>query len=86
MSTDLMSELKQFHRYISDRLGQDGPEPSPEQALDEWRAQHPSPDELAEDVAAIREVLADMAAGDTGIPFGEFDREFRARHNLTPQS
>jgi hypothetical protein len=37
---------------------------------------------LADDVAAVRESLADMAAGDNGVPLDEFDREFRAKHGL----
>jgi len=36
----------------------------------------------AADLAAIREALDDMAKGERGIPFEEFDREFRKRHNL----
>ena len=35
-----------------------------------------------EDVAAVREALDDIAKGDRGIPFDEFDRDFRKRHNL----
>jgi hypothetical protein len=35
-----------------------------------------------EDLAAIQEAIDDIENGDAGIPFGEFDREFRARHGL----
>jgi hypothetical protein len=35
-----------------------------------------------DDVAALREALSEMAAGDEGIPFEEFDGLFRARHML----
>jgi hypothetical protein len=31
---------------------------------------------------AIQEALDDVANGDRGVPFEEFDREFRKRHNL----
>jgi hypothetical protein len=37
---------------------------------------------LDEEVAAIGEALDDMAKGDKGFPFDEFDRDFRKRHNL----
>lgn len=35
-----------------------------------------------EELAAIQEALDDMAQGDRGVPFEQFDRDFRLRHNL----
>jgi putative addiction module CopG family antidote len=35
-----------------------------------------------QDVTAIREALADLEAGDRGIPFDEFVDEFRRRHHI----
>ena len=58
---------------------------SPEEALDEWRRLHPDSQALAEDVAAIQEALSQMANGERGIPFQEFDRDFRKRHNVRGQ-
>jgi len=49
------------------------------------RRLHPQGEELDEDAAAIQEALDDMAKGDDGIAFDEFDREFRKRHNLPDQ-
>jgi hypothetical protein len=37
------------------------------------------------EISAIEEALTDMANGDHGIPFDEFDRDFRKRHNLPAQ-
>ena len=34
--------------------------------------------------AALSEALADMEAGDHGIPLEEFDRKFRQRHSIPP--
>jgi hypothetical protein len=51
-----------------------------------WRIHHPSPQQYAEDVDAIREALADMKAGDPGTPLDVFRTEFRKRHNLNPHS
>jgi hypothetical protein len=82
MPAQTMEELREFHRFLGDRLAANGVELSPEEALDEWRRQHPSMDAAHEDMAAIQEALADMAKGDRGIPFDEFDRDFRKRHNL----
>ncbi|MBI4606151.1 MAG: hypothetical protein HY721_29645 [Planctomycetes bacterium] len=84
MPSKLQAELIRFHRFISDRLGQGAGDLSPEEALDLWRAENPSPDEHAEAVAALREAIADMKAGDSGQPLEEFDREFRERRGLGP--
>src|SRR5215472_1925914 len=82
MPTDTVEELREFHRFLTDKLSADGINLSPEEALDEWRRAHPQSQAFDEDVAAIREALDDMAAGDPGIPFDEFDRDFRKRHDL----
>jgi hypothetical protein len=82
MPTEIFEELRSFHRFLTDKLTADGMDVSPEEALDEWRRQHPQTQANGEEVAAIREALDDMAKGDRGIPFDEFDRDFRKRHNL----
>jgi hypothetical protein len=78
----IIEELREFHRFLADRLSAEGVDLSPEEALDEWRRLHPQTQSSDEDIAAIREALDDMAKGDRGIPFDEFDRDFRKRHNL----
>ena len=35
-----------------------------------------------EDVAAVKEAIADMEAGDRGKPFDEFVEQFRRKHNI----
>ena len=82
MSTDTVEELREFHRFLTNKLSADGIDLSPEEALDEWRRLHPQTQASDEDVAALREALDDMAGGDRGIPFDEFDRDFRKRHNF----
>src|SRR5205807_835694 len=74
------SELRDFYRFVAEKLSNGGADLSPEEALDEWRRQHPSADSAA-DLAAIQEALADMADGNTGVPFDQFDRDFRAKHH-----
>ncbi|MCH8046221.1 MAG: type II toxin-antitoxin system ParD family antitoxin [Planctomycetes bacterium] len=34
------------------------------------------------DVIAVKEAIADMEAGDRGIPFDQFVEEFRKQHNV----
>jgi len=86
MGTELNVELHQFHLFVGQKLAAGEALPSPEEALDEWRAANRSPEELADEVAAVREALDDMAQGDVGAPLSEFDRDFRQRHGLPAQS
>jgi len=77
-----IKELREFHRFLTEKVGSDAVDLSPEEALDEWRRLHPPADASDEDASAIQEALDDLAAGDRGMPFDEFDREFRQRPNL----
>jgi hypothetical protein len=82
MPSEMTEELRDFHRFLTDKLNADGVDLSPEEALDEWRRLHPQTKAFEEDVAAIQEALDDIAKGDRGMPFDQFDRDFRRRHNL----
>jgi hypothetical protein len=82
MPIEMIEELRQFQSFLADKLNADGIDLSPEEALDEWRRLHPQAQAFDEGVAAIREALDDMAKRDRGIPFDQFDRDFRKRHNL----
>jgi len=79
-------ELREFHQFLGARLSDDGVTWSPEEALDEWRRLHPEPDAATDDLAAVQEALNDMARGDRGMLFEEFDRDFRRRHQIPPPS
>jgi hypothetical protein len=79
------SDLADFHQFIGDLLKSRDGALTPEEALDLWRADHPLSEDFEETVEALREALADMDAGDIGVPLEEFDAEFRARHNLPPR-
>lgn len=83
MSTEFNIELREFHQFLSEKLSTENIVLSPEEALDEWRSTHSSQDDFGNDVAAVREALADMANGDVGAPLTEFDRNFRDRHGLS---
>lgn len=85
MSIDPATELARFQEFITNHLTQ-GAALSPEEALDLWRADNPSPAEYSETVQAIRQAISDMDAGDHGAPLDEFDREFRKRHGLPSTS
>ncbi len=80
MNPTLSKELRDFHAFLGQKLSNGVADVTPEEALDEWRASHPEAEE--DDVAAIQAALDDVANGDTGMPFDEFDREFRKQHNI----
>jgi hypothetical protein len=86
MPSQTLDELRDVHRFLSAQLTGGKGEMSPEEALDEWRRLHPEAVALEEEVAAIREALDDLANGDRGTPFDEFDHEFRKRHNLNEKA
>jgi hypothetical protein len=81
MGTCTPSELESFHDFLTQHLPR-APLLSPEEALDLWRADHPADEDAQETVAALREALSDMEAGDRGRSLDDFDREFRQRHSL----
>ena len=74
------AELRAFHEFLASKLTNGAPELTPEEALDEWRRLNPNAEAEAQELAAIKEALDDVANGDYGMPFAQFDREFRARH------
>ena len=84
MNAQITNELVDFHRFVGEKAMNGSAHLSPEEVLDEWRMQHPPPlDE--DDIAAIQEALDDIENGEVGMPIEEFEREFRATHNLPPR-
>jgi hypothetical protein len=83
MKTATANELQAFHRFVGEKLGSTPADLSPEEVLGEWRILHPCPDELSASVAAVRNALDDMAAGDPGRPVAEVIAGLRKRHNLS---
>ena len=82
MSIDANQEFQSFHNFIGQQLGSGMAALSPEEALEAWRLQNRSQDEMEEDVQAVREALADMAGGDLGMPVDEYLAAFRKRHRI----
>jgi hypothetical protein len=77
-----INELRDFQQFLAEKLSNGGADLSPEEAVDEWRRLNPDPESFDKEVAAIQQALDDIANGDPGTPFEEFDREFRKRHNI----
>jgi hypothetical protein len=81
------TDLRRFHQFVAEKVSSGSDNLSPEEVLDQWRNLHPAPGATDPDeLAAIQEAVDDLEAGDKGIPFEDFDREFRARRNLPPRS
>ena len=80
MSAQQTNELRDFHRYLTEKLANGGAPSSPEAVLEEWREDHPEIDE--DEVAAIQEALDDMKNGDHGRPFDEVMAGLRAKYGL----
>lgn len=80
MATEPLTELEAFHRFVGQRLRQNGRIQTLDDCLDEWR-RHQS--ELEDSVAAIHRALRQLDAGE-GTPLDEFDRQFRETHGMPP--
>jgi hypothetical protein len=83
MSTQAHGELASFHQFVAIKLSEEHSALSPEEALGMWRAEHPAhEDDGVDDVTAAKAALADMTAGDVGVPLEEFDRQFRKEFGI----
>lgn len=77
----MSSDLEQFHQFVGEQLARGEQLMTPEECLEVWRLNHPTPDEMAESIATIEEGLAQMRRGE-GTPLGEFVRRFRAEKGI----
>ena len=82
MDTETQTQLEAFHRFVDEQLRNGGKNLSPEECLELWRAQHPTPEELEESLRAVQQSLADMEAGDRGCSRDEVVDEIRRKHDL----
>jgi len=76
MITSAKDDLSRFHEFVGTLLNQ-SPTATPEEAIDAWFAMHPETDEVSH--AAIRQGLAEMAAGEEGLSLQEAVAQLRAR-------
>ena len=73
------NEAVEFHRFLGEQLQGGAEMKTPEQAIAAWRRQRPVPPELADGVAALREAIAAINAGDRGRPVAEVIAEARKK-------
>ena len=75
-------EIDSFHEFASKEIDSGGAELSIDELYGLWRARHPTPQELAQSVAAIEAAYGDLEAGDRGEPARESLRESCRRLGL----
>jgi predicted transcriptional regulator len=85
MATDRANDLQAFRLFIDEGLADSGAGLTLDEALARWDYENAPDEEREETRAAIRRGLADVDEGRVK-PFEEFDREFRAKHGISPRS
>lgn len=76
-------ELNNFHQFASAQVDENGDEIIGEGLLDLRRASNPPPEELRENVRAVKAVLRDLESGETRRSFEGFASDFRRRNALS---
>jgi hypothetical protein len=81
MDSERANDLHAFKDFIDDQLaGQTVP--TVDEVIARWDFENETAEETGASVQALREALADMDAGDTGIPVHEALLELRRKHHL----
>jgi len=75
-------QLDSFYRFATKQLTNGDSEKSIDELYDQWRFENRSPEELLENVAAVKSAIDDMNNGDTGRDAGEVERELREELKL----
>lgn len=83
MATDRANDLRAFRDFADAKLSDGGAELTLDEALGLWEIENAPEDERAATVEAVREALADMRAGDVGVPARDFLAEIRRKYKLS---
>jgi len=78
-------QIEDFYQFATERLENGSADLTMDELYDEWRIKNPTPEEFAENVAAIQAAIDDMNNGDKGRDAREISRELREKYNL-PQN
>lgn len=82
MSTSIPTEAEAFQTFLAKEIANGGRHKSPEELVQDWRRER---QEFDETVAALREAIDDMNAGDHGRPLDEVMRDIRAKHGWSDE-
>ena len=81
--TTTEQELNSFTRFAKQRLSTCGEaDLSLDELFDLWRAENPSDERYAENVAAVRAAINDFKNGDRGTPAGEHSDQIRREFGI----
>ena len=80
MSTD-ESELFQFSEFVTGKLQTGGADLTPEQCLELWRLQHPTPSQYEQSVKAIQSAIDEMGSGAGGQSADDLHARLRSKYS-----
>ena len=78
----IQQQLESFNEFVASRIKDAKTDATIDELFDVWRLQNPTPEEHAEDLAAVKAAIEDMENGDRGIPLADHIQEMKDRYNL----
>ena len=81
MSIERANDLHAFKSFIDEQLAAETV-PTVDEVLARWDSENETAEGRGSTVQALKEALADMDAGDTGIPVREALAQLRSKHHL----
>ena len=82
MGTERAQDLHAFKSFVDQQLADD-PVPTVGEVIARWDAENQPDEEQADKVHAVKECLANIEAGESGIPAREAVVELRKKYGLT---
>ncbi len=71
-----------FYRFATERLRNSSSELSIDDLYNQWRLENPSPEQQADDLAAVYASLEDFKQGERGRPAGETTQRLREEFGI----
>jgi len=81
----IQEQLDSFNRFVAERTTTEVDEYTIDQLYDLWRINNPTDAEHAENVAAVKASLEDLANGERGRPASEVSDDIRKELGLSKQ-
>ena len=82
MATECANDLRAFKRFVEVQLANGGADLKLDEKLARWEDENETDEERSATVEGLKEALADMEAGDTGIPARVAIAELRRKRQL----
>ena len=76
-----LEQVESFYQFATERLKKAGSANTIDELYDDWRSENQTPDEIAEDIAAIQASIDDMNRGERGRDSQEVIDDIRAELN-----